>query len=348
MVSDNAHPQDLGWRRAAPASSLEPWISGLARVGLGLLGLLVVLVLASSVLAHRDGDRAAAARGAEVAAERLAAGMADQHTGLLADRDPALLDSPSLYTQGRQQAERSLVQLRADAEGTPDAGALARLEATVRTWQRWADHERGRPAADRQSTTTATAVANDRRLFGAFAAAEQILVDDLRTESALAEARSRLSTWVALVVAVGGALPVAAALGLFALVVVREGLHPLRGLAGAAAEVAAGRRASIPHADAGDELGQLARALRRWQDESAEWRVLAEAVPLGICETDTDGRLLGANTAVQRMLGFPAEQLVGKPLWAFMHPDDRQNARDRHQDLVTGLVARHQDADRCQ
>src|SRR5438105_15611087 len=156
MVGDKAHPQDLGWRRAAPASSLEPWISGLARVGLGLLALLVVLVLASSALARGDSDRATAARGAEVAAERLAAGMTDQHTGLLADRYPGLPDSPSLYTGGRQQTERSLARLSAATEGTTAAGAEARLELAVRTWQRWADHERSRPAAERRSITTAT------------------------------------------------------------------------------------------------------------------------------------------------------------------------------------------------
>src|SRR5207249_11302256 len=79
-----------------PPSSLEARVSRLARVGLELLALLIVLVVASAGLVVTDSVHAVARRNAEIAAGNLVAGMADQQTGLFTYFQPNSPDSLSL------------------------------------------------------------------------------------------------------------------------------------------------------------------------------------------------------------------------------------------------------------
>src|SRR5437016_13979504 len=90
-----------------PRSSLEARVSRLARVGLELLALLILLVVGSAAVVTTDSVHAVARRNDEIAAGNLVAGMADQQTGLLTYLQPAQPDSSLLYTEGRGMTERS-------------------------------------------------------------------------------------------------------------------------------------------------------------------------------------------------------------------------------------------------
>jgi PAS domain S-box-containing protein len=274
--------------------------------------------------------------------------MADQQTGLLTYLRMTPPDSPFLYTEGRRDVHRSVAELRAATAGMEDAAAEARVEGAVRDWQMWADDRLSRSVAARRPVADPTVIADDRRLFAAFTTAQQELAGRLRAESTMAGARSRLSTWVALAVAAGGLLPVAAVLAVFALVVVRQGLNPISRLAAAAEEITVEGHAWIPHLDGEDEVGQLTRALQRWQDVSAEHAVLVEAAPVGVCRVDAKGCFLTANTALETTLGVSRDQLGGRPFWTFMHPDDAERARESHGRLMRGEIDRHQAEGRWQ
>jgi PAS domain S-box-containing protein len=147
-------------------------------------------------------------------------------------------------------------------------------------------------------------------------------------------------------VALGGPLPVALVLAVFALTVIRHGLNPLGELANTAQRIAVEGRASIPHIDSRGEVGELARALKGWQEVSAERTVLAEEAPIGICRTDGQGRFLITNAALQTMLGYPRDQLLGQLWWTFMHPGDLDEARDGHQALMDGTITRYEGENR--
>src|SRR5438105_2837451 len=301
-----------------PPSSLEARVSRLARVGLELLALMLLLVAGSAAVVTTDSVHAAARRNDEIAAGNLVAGMADQQTGLLTYLQTAVPDSSALYTEGRRMTQLSLLQLRADTAGTTDSGAEKRVEAAVAAWERWADAERRESVAAQSPITDPVVVDEGRSLFSAFTIAQQELIDRLRTESSAADPRIRASTWVALAVAVGGPLPVAVVLAVFAMTVIRHGLNPLRALAQAAQRIAVEGRASIPHIDSRGDVGELARALKGWQEVSAERTVLADEAPIGICRIDAEGRFLIANAALQTMLGCSRDQLVGQLFWRFL------------------------------
>ena len=54
------------------------------------------------------------------------------------------------------------------------------------------------------------------------------------------------------------------------------------------------------------------------------FRTIFEQSIVGIALADLDGRLLETNDAFQRMLGYSAAELIGKPLAEITHPDDWQ------------------------
>ena len=63
------------------------------------------------------------------------------------------------------------------------------------------------------------------------------------------------------------------------------------------------------------------------------FRTLMEKIPDGLGVLSQQGRILYANPAVSSMLGYPVEELQGKQVSEFQHPDDRERARQRAQEL---------------
>ena len=68
------------------------------------------------------------------------------------------------------------------------------------------------------------------------------------------------------------------------------------------------------------------RAIRgheaRIAESEARFRALTENAPDLISELDTDGSLIYASPGYARTLGYPAEEMLGQQLEAFVHPED--------------------------
>ena len=66
--------------------------------------------------------------------------------------------------------------------------------------------------------------------------------------------------------------------------------------------------------------------------------ILAEHAPVGICQIGAEGRVMIANPALERMLGYHRGELVGASFWALVHRDDRRLAtRGREEGVHDGL-----------
>ena len=60
---------------------------------------------------------------------------------------------------------------------------------------------------------------------------------------------------------------------------------------------------------------------------------------IGMAIVDLDGHWIEVNPAFERMLGYSADELIGRPASAFTHPDDIELSRDAIADLVDGRIA---------
>src|SRR5207302_10006896 len=113
----------------------------------------------------------------------------------------------------------------------------------------------------------------------------------------------------------------------------RLALDPVLTLADTARQIAGGEQKSIPFEGRQDEIAELAGALRAWYDAAAERAIMSEQAPVGICRLDLEGRVVSANPALLKMLGYPAERILGHPLRETAHPDDQLRIRTLEAEL---------------
>jgi PAS domain S-box-containing protein len=90
--------------------------------------------------------------------------------------------------------------------------------------------------------------------------------------------------------------------------------------------------------EAGDEVGELARALQSWQEASSVRTILVEQAPVGICRIDAEGRFLRANARLEQMLAYRTDQLIGQRLGSFLHPQDRREVTEQQESLIRGVA----------
>jgi PAS domain S-box-containing protein len=64
------------------------------------------------------------------------------------------------------------------------------------------------------------------------------------------------------------------------------------------------------------------------------FRGLFERAPVGVAIIDTDRRFIEVNQMICETLGYRAEEMVGRSLNAFTHPEDREGARIRWRQLL--------------
>src|ERR1700730_11378799 len=103
--------------------SLRQGVTRLLIAGLPLQLVLVVLTIGAAVLAALDGLHAVAVRGTEITNSAVLAGMADQQSGLLAYVNaPGDAELLLVYTQGQQETDTSLRDLRAATTGSSQPG----------------------------------------------------------------------------------------------------------------------------------------------------------------------------------------------------------------------------------
>src|SRR3954447_12213544 len=60
-----------------------------------------------------------------------------------------------------------------------------------------------------------------------------------------------------------------------------------------------------------------------------------------LCLATFDGDLERVNPALERALGHCAEELLSRPLFELVHPDDREPTRDADDDLSRGTAPVH-------
>jgi PAS domain S-box-containing protein len=279
-----------------------------------LLGLGVAGQLTSAV----NGAYIVSVRAEESADEDLQVAMLQQQADVASQLASADAGRPIAFGQSRARTAAALVRLRQQAAGQPWAGQQARVEAATRAWEGWADAVRAPGAAIALPTT----IEQGQRLFAVFSAEHGRLTSLLEADYMAAVGRTVIAVWSTTIVLTLGSVVVGVILVQLARAVRRLGLDPIRHLAVAATRVAGGQPASIPHTDRSDEIGALARALRGWQDASVEQQILAEQAPAGIARADLDGRLVHVNRRLSAMLGYPKDELVGRPLGDLLHPGE--------------------------
>jgi PAS domain S-box-containing protein len=209
--------------------------------------------------------------------------------------------------------------------------------------------------ADEALADLRQAGALDMRARERLSAVERIALRDLvqreRDLSAAALSGVRVITvWVALgVVLIGGVSGV-----------VHGRLYrPLRALDAGLARVAGGHLDRPLPVERDDEMGRLSRqfnemteVLRQRQEDERQRAQVAErqkgeeerarifnlSVDL-LLVAEVDGRVIQVNPAAQRILGFSPDDMVGRSLLEFIHPDDANSALAELAVLSSGRVA---------
>jgi PAS domain S-box-containing protein len=86
-----------------------------------------------------------------------------------------------------------------------------------------------------------------------------------------------------------------------------------------------------------EELESLvARRTRALRDREARLRAIFDNAALGIAVVNLEGRLLETNKALQAMLGYGGEELRGKYLSEFNHPEDVEIDLALYRELTAG------------
>jgi PAS domain S-box-containing protein len=60
-----------------------------------------------------------------------------------------------------------------------------------------------------------------------------------------------------------------------------------------------------------------------------------------VCVVDLDGRFVALNPSFERTLGYPPEQMLGRPFMDFVHTDDREASEERFKDVLGGDEVTH-------
>ena len=143
--------------------------------------------------------------------------------------------------------------------------------------------------------------------------------------------------------------------------IARHLLRPLERMTGAAERIASGDYSSRLRPDSTDERGRLAgafdamtdhiatatsdleaqhlevevgnqelsEAIDRANRNASDLRAIVDAAPSGICTFDTDGRVLSWNLAAERMFGWTAGEVLGRPLPTIAESEPSQFAEFR-------------------
>jgi PAS domain S-box-containing protein len=75
---------------------------------------------------------------------------------------------------------------------------------------------------------------------------------------------------------------------------------------------------------------------RMVRDQDRRFRAIFDGVPTGIVQCDLEGRILEANRAAERMLGYQRAELRGLHFGQFTHPEDMAKAEELFRELVQG------------
>ena len=94
--------------------------------------------------------------------------------------------------------------------------------------------------------------------------------------------------------------------------------------------------ASLPNAGARASTLKPRAASARRQELAATFMRAFEHVPVGIAHNDLEGRFLRVNRKLSEMLGYSAEELLGKSIMELSHPEDRGSQHRAVLDVIEG------------
>ncbi len=75
-----------------------------------------------------------------------------------------------------------------------------------------------------------------------------------------------------------------------------------------------------------------------WRETEALFRRVFEQSPLGKAMAGLDFRFRAVNPALCEMLGYTADELIGRSFLDLVHPDDRANCAAMGQQLIAGMT----------
>jgi diguanylate cyclase (GGDEF)-like protein/PAS domain S-box-containing protein len=66
-----------------------------------------------------------------------------------------------------------------------------------------------------------------------------------------------------------------------------------------------------------------------------------DLLPDAVCLVDAEGRLLFVNASFERIFGYAPDEVLGKPIFDLVHPDDRGETRQQAERVMAGTLQRH-------
>ena len=68
---------------------------------------------------------------------------------------------------------------------------------------------------------------------------------------------------------------------------------------------------------------------------------MLDLLPDAVCVVDADGRLLFVSEGFTSILGYAPDDVVGRPIFEFIHPDDRDGTQGQARQVMAGTPQRH-------
>ncbi|MBN2288165.1 MAG: PAS domain S-box protein [Candidatus Glassbacteria bacterium] len=75
---------------------------------------------------------------------------------------------------------------------------------------------------------------------------------------------------------------------------------------------------------------------KQLRDSEEKFRELYDNAPVGYHELDTEGRIIRVNLTEAGMLRYRREEMLGRPVYDFIHPDERNNAKRSFKLKISG------------
>ncbi|MFC5526020.1 diguanylate cyclase domain-containing protein [Rhodanobacter ginsengisoli] len=68
---------------------------------------------------------------------------------------------------------------------------------------------------------------------------------------------------------------------------------------------------------------------------------MLDLIPDAICVVDAEGCFLLVNASFERIFGYTPEEVLGRPIFELVHPDDRAATVQQAEQVMTGALQRH-------
>jgi len=66
-----------------------------------------------------------------------------------------------------------------------------------------------------------------------------------------------------------------------------------------------------------------------------------DLMPDAVCVVDPEGRLLYVNASFERIFGYRPDEVLGRPIFELLHPDDRAATMQQAERVMAGMLQRH-------